>query len=103
MDGEYGRVGKVSSRARHFTTEDEFAHGSPLRAVVHTDAWVFTAGRDEDVKVWDRASGKLHSVLVGHYDEVTDLALLADQRGIPRRVCSVSLRRDDTGLAALQG
>lgn len=82
---------KCLSRARHFTTEDEFAHGNPLRAVVHTDAWVFTAGRDEDVKVWDRASGRLQSVLVGHYDEVTDLTLLRDQRGVPNRVCSVSL------------
>lgn len=82
---------KCLSRARHFTTEDEFAHGSPLRAVVPTDTWVFTAGRDEDVRVWDRTSGKLHSVLVGHFDEVTDLVLLKDSQGIPQRMCSVSL------------
>lgn len=82
---------KCLARARHFTTEDEFAHGSPLRAVVPADTWVFTAGRDEDVRVWDRTSGKLHSVLVGHFDEITDLVLLNDSQGIPRRVCSVSL------------
>lgn len=82
---------KCLSRARHFTTEDEFAHGSPLRAVLPTETWVFTAGRDEDVKVWDKTSGKLHSVLVGHFDEVTDLVLLADPRGVAWRVCSVSL------------
>lgn len=82
---------KCLSRARHFTPEDEFVHGSPLRAVIPTDTWVFTAGRDEDVRVWDKTSGKLYSVLVGHYDEVTDLVLLGGPRGVARRVCSVSL------------
>lgn len=82
---------KCLSRARHFTAEDEFVHGSPLRAVIPTDTWVFTAGRDEDVRVWDRTSGNLYSVLVGHFDEVTDLVLVGDSQGVPRCVCSVSL------------
>ncbi|CAI4218101.1 unnamed protein product [Parascedosporium putredinis] len=82
---------KCLSRARHFTTEDEYAHGDYLRAVVPTDAWVVTAGRDEDVKVWDRSSGNLHCALEGHYDEITDLVLLPDPRGTHHRVCSVSI------------
>ena len=82
---------KCLSRARHFTTEDEYAHGDYLRGVVTTDTWVVTAGRDEYVKVWDRASGNLYCALEGHYDEITDLVLLPDPRGIRHRVCSVSI------------
>jgi WD40 repeat protein len=58
---------------------------------VTTDTWVVTAGRDEYVKVWDRASGNLYCALEGHYDEITDLVLLPDPRGIHHRVCSVSI------------
>ncbi|PKS10406.1 hypothetical protein jhhlp_002157 [Lomentospora prolificans] len=82
---------KCLSRARHFTMEDEYAHGDYLRAVVPTDTWVVTAGRDEDVKVWDRSTGSLYCALEGHYDEITDLALLPDPRGTHHRICSVSI------------
>ncbi|SPO03948.1 related to transcriptional repressor rco-1 [Cephalotrichum gorgonifer] len=82
---------KCLSRAKHFTTEDEFVHGDYLRGVVPTGTWVVTAGRDEDVKVWDRSSGKLYCVLVGHFDEITDLVLLEDPKGLRHRVCSVSI------------
>ncbi|KOS22315.1 putative WD repeat-containing protein [Escovopsis weberi] len=84
-------LAKCLSRARGWVAEDVFEHGDYLRAVVATDAWVVTAGRDENVKVWDRASGALHCTLEGHYDEVTDLALMRDARGRPDRVCSVSI------------
>ena len=82
---------KCLARARDFATEDEFAHGDYVRAVVVTSQWVVTAGRDEDVKVWDRASGKLYCSLVGHFDEVTDLVLLRGSVGNRDRVCSVSI------------
>lgn len=39
-----------------------------------------TAGRDEDVKVWDGASGKLQHVYEGHFEEVTGLLVLG--RGV---------------------
>lgn len=84
---------KCLSRARNFVTEDTFEHGDYVRAVVVTDAWVVTAGRDENVKVWDRASGKLQYTLSGHFEEVTDLILLPAASGIPDRVCSVSIDR----------
>ncbi len=82
---------KCLSRLKHFATHDSFSHGDHVRAVAVTDAWVVTAGRDEDVKVWDRASGSLYASLQGHYDEVTDLVLLKGPTPRGDRLCSVSL------------
>ncbi|KAI1175713.1 WD40-repeat-containing domain protein [Nemania sp. FL0916] len=78
---------KCLSRHKGFTTEDTIKHGDHVRAVAVTDQWVVTAGRDEDVKVWDRASGKLYCSLEGHYNEVTDLVMLPGGD----RVASVSI------------
>jgi WD40 repeat protein len=82
---------KCLSRLKNFTCEDTFHHGDHVRAVAITDQWVITAGRDEDVKFWDRASGKLYCSLAGHYDEVTDLVVLRGPSGSSQRVCSVSI------------
>ena len=79
---------KCLSRARGFTSEDSFHHGDHVRAVAVTDKWVVTAGRDEQVKVWDRTSGRLHCSLEGHYDEITDLTILS---GAAERLVSVSI------------
>ncbi|RYC63078.1 hypothetical protein CHU98_g3129 [Xylaria longipes] len=78
---------KCLSRQKGFTTDDTIKHGDHVRAVAVTDQWIVTAGRDEDVKVWDRTSGKLYCTLEGHYDEVTDLVILAEGS----RVASVSI------------
>ncbi|KAK4098204.1 WD40 repeat-like protein [Parathielavia hyrcaniae] len=82
---------KCLSRQRNFACEDAFHHGDHVRAVAVTDQWVITAGRDEDVKFWDRTSGKLYCSLVGHYDEVTELVVLRGPGGSGERVCSVSI------------
>ncbi|SPJ72893.1 related to transcriptional repressor rco-1 [Fusarium torulosum] len=82
---------KCLARSRNFVADDTFTHGDYVRGVLVTDQWVITAGRNEDVKVWDRSSGKLYCTLVGHYEEVTDLVLLQDSDGTPRKVCSVSI------------
>ncbi|KAJ0125473.1 wd repeat-containing protein [Diaporthe amygdali] len=82
---------KCLSRGKAFTAEDSFEHGDHVRAVAVTDQWVITAGRDEDVKIWDRASGKLYCSLQGHYDEVTDLVLLDGGHGQETRLASVSI------------
>ncbi|KAJ4158046.1 uncharacterized protein LMH87_008593 [Akanthomyces muscarius] len=83
---------KCLSRARSFETEDTLAHGDYVRAVVVTDRWAVTAGRDEHVKVWDRATGKLYATLEGHFEEITGLVLLGSAAtGAPMRVCSVSI------------
>ncbi|RYP68839.1 hypothetical protein DL771_006457 [Monosporascus sp. 5C6A] len=78
---------KSLSRSRNFAPDDTIEHGDHVRAVALTDQWVITAGRDEDIKVWDRSSGKLYCTLEGHYDEVTDLVLLDGAS----RVVSVSI------------
>ncbi|KAL6700319.1 WD40-repeat-containing domain protein [Trichoderma pleuroticola] len=99
LDGEEGDLwtasadgtAKCLARARNFAADDVFAHGDYVRAVVPTESWVVTAGRDENVKVWDRSSGKLYCTLEGHYEEVTDLILLRNSRGLPEKVCSVSI------------
>ena len=36
--------------------------------------------RDEEVRVWEKGSGKLHHVFSGHFEEVTGLVLLPGQR-----------------------
>lgn len=78
---------KCLSRLKDFATDESFHHGDHVRAVAVTDQWIVTAGRDEDVKVWNRTSGKLYCILDGHYDEVTDLVVLDGGR----RVVSVSI------------
>lgn len=80
---------KCLSRVKGFSASDDtLNHGDHVRAVAVTDRWIITAGRDEDLKFWDRASGKLYCSLVGHYDEVTDLVVL---QGATERLCSVSI------------
>lgn len=82
---------KCLSRGKGFTVEDSFEHGDHVRAVAVTDQWATTAGRDEDIKVWDRTSGKLYASLEGHYDEITDLLLLESGHGHDQRLVSVSI------------
>lgn len=79
---------KCLSRVKGFKSDDTLNHGDHVRAVAVTDRWIVTAGRDEDLKFWDRASGKLYCSLVGHYDEITDLVVL---QGAKQRLCSVSI------------
>ncbi|KAL3418689.1 WD repeat-containing protein [Phlyctema vagabunda] len=78
---------KCLSRSRSWVTEDTYQHGDYVRAVVVTTDWVITAGRNEDVKVWDRSSGKLWHTYGGHYEEVTGLVLLSNEQ----KVASVSI------------
>ncbi|OTB05431.1 hypothetical protein M426DRAFT_22023 [Hypoxylon sp. CI-4A] len=78
---------KCLSRLKGFATDDSVHHGDHVRTVAVTDQWIITAGRDEDIKVWNRSSGKLYSTLEGHYDEVTDLTVLDGGK----RVVSVSI------------
>ncbi|KAI9647537.1 hypothetical protein NHQ30_003922 [Ciborinia camelliae] len=78
---------KCLSRAKHWSAEETYEHGDYVRAVAVTDMWVVTAGRDEDVKVWDKATGKLWHIYDGHYEEVTGLAILQGEK----QVVSVSI------------
>jgi WD40 repeat protein len=78
---------KCLSRAKNWSTEESYEHGDYVRAVVVTGEWVITAGRNEDVKIWDRATGKLRHIYEGHYEEVTGLVVINEGR----QVVSVSI------------
>ena len=78
---------KCLSRARNWATEETIEHGDYVRAVAVTQDWVITAGRSEDVKVWERTTGKLFHVYEGHFEEITGLAVLDDER----KIVSVSI------------
>ena len=71
---------KCLSRERGWQADTTLVHGDYVRAVAVDErgGWVVTAGRDEDVKIWDRASGKLHHTFSGHFEEITGM-LLTDQ------------------------
>ncbi len=78
---------KCLSRAKNWTTAETYEHGDYVRDVAVTGDWIITAGRDEDVKVWDRASGKLWHIYDGHYQEITGLVVLEGEN----KVISVSI------------
>lgn len=82
---------KCLSRGKAFLVEETIEHGDHIRTVALTDQWVITAGRDEDLRFWDKSSGTLHCILQGHFDEVTDLVLLARGHGHNERLASVSI------------
>lgn len=82
---------KCLSRVGNYAVEDSIGHGDHIRAIALTEKWVVTAGRDEDIKIWDRTSGKLYCTLEGHYDEVTDLIVLQGHAGLKEQLASVSL------------
>jgi WD40 repeat protein len=77
---------KCLSRAKNWSVEETYEHGDYVRAITVAGDWVVTAGRDEDVKVWDRSTGKLRHVYDGHYEEITALVVLSGER-----VVSVSI------------
>ena len=78
---------KCLSRSKKWATDETYEHGDYVRAVVATEDWVITAGRNEDVKVWDRNSGKLWHIYDGHFEEVTGLVILEGGK----KVVSVSI------------
>ncbi|KAL1602432.1 hypothetical protein SLS60_005848 [Paraconiothyrium brasiliense] len=79
---------KCLSRSRHWEEDSSFEHPDYARdvAVDEEGGWVITACRNEEVRVWEKGSGKLHHIFEGHFDEVTALVLLEGQR-----VVSVSI------------
>lgn len=65
-------------REKGWAEEMRIKTGGWTRAVGidEVGGWVLSGGRDEEVKVWDRGTGKLHHTFSGHYDEITGLVLL---------------------------
>ncbi|KAH7089783.1 WD domain-containing protein [Paraphoma chrysanthemicola] len=76
------KTAKCLSRERNWDEDSHFEHPDFVRdvAVDEDGGWVITACRDEHVRVWEKGSGKLHHIYVGHFEEVTGLVLLPKQR-----------------------
>lgn len=93
---------KCLSRANGWQVDTILQHGDYVRAVAvdETAGLVITAGRDEDVKIWDKASGKFVFAYRGHYDEITGLVCLKGRSivvsvGIDGTVRRWSLKGED--------
>ncbi|KAL8963458.1 MAG: hypothetical protein Q9193_000290 [Seirophora villosa] len=68
---------KCLSRSHQFRPNTTILHGDYVRAVALEErgGYVLTAGRSEDIMVWDRSTGDLVHVFKGHYEEVTGLVM----------------------------
>ncbi|KAH9874846.1 hypothetical protein J1614_004333 [Plenodomus biglobosus] len=99
------KTAKCLSRGREWEEDSAFDHPDFTRdvAIDEDGGWVVTACRDENVRVWDRASGKLHHTFTGHFEEVTGLVLTSGQRvvsvSIDGTVRQWSLRTPDLAKA----
>ncbi|MCJ1285354.1 hypothetical protein MMC26_004694 [Xylographa opegraphella] len=71
------------SREHGWISDTTLQHGDYVRAVAvsTTERYVVTAGRCEDVKVWDAVTGELMGVWWGHWDEVMGLVIVRDRAG----------------------
>jgi len=74
------KTAKHLVRDRGWTPDTTLQHPDFVRDVVCHDlyGWVITACRDEEIRVWNRASGELYHVFTGHFEEVTGLCLIGD-------------------------
>ena len=99
------KTAKCLSRGREWEEDSSFEHPDFVRDVVVDEdgGWVITACRDEDVRVWEKGSGKLHHVFSGHFEEVTGLVFLSGQRivsvSIDATVRQWSLKQQDLAKA----
>ncbi|KAF2146071.1 uncharacterized protein K452DRAFT_220152 [Aplosporella prunicola CBS 121167] len=89
------RSAKCLSRTRAWAADTSLAHPDFVRAVAVDEAggWVATACRDEEVRVWDKAEGKLFHTFSGHFEEVTGLVLLEPQQLLVSVSIDATVRR----------
>ena len=95
---------KCLSRERGWQADTTLVHGDYVRAVAVDErgGWVVSAGRDEDVKIWDRTSGKLYHIFPGHFEEITGIVLIQQTVvtvSIDATIRRWSLRAEDLGKA----
>ena len=95
---------KCLSRDGGWQADVMLVHGDFVRAVAVDErgGWIVSAGRDEDVKVWDRANGKLHHTFSGHFEEITGLVLTGQTVvtvSIDATIRRWSLKAEDLGRA----
>lgn len=73
------KTAKHLVRSNGWQADTVFTHPDYVKDLVvsETLGLAVTACRDEDVRVWDIASGKLLCTYTGHFEEVTSLLLLS--------------------------
>jgi len=71
------------SREHDWAHDTILQHGDYVRAVAVSanEKYIVTAGRSEDVKVWDAASGEIVGVWWGHWDEIMGLVIVKESAG----------------------
>ncbi|KAI9716901.1 MAG: hypothetical protein M1812_005050 [Candelaria pacifica] len=97
---------KCLSRERGWQADTELLHPDFVRDVLVDErgGWVVTACRDEDIRVWNRATGDLHHIFSGHFEEVTGLLLVGSMVvsvSIDATIRQWSLKPDDLQAAKL--
>lgn len=75
------KTAKHLMRADNWEADTTLTHPDFVRDVIVHErfGWVITACRDEEVRVWNLATGELHHTLSGHFEEVTGLCLVGDK------------------------
>ncbi|RYN38094.1 hypothetical protein AA0114_g11471 [Alternaria tenuissima] len=75
------KTAKCLSRGREWEEDSQFEHPDFVRdvAIDEEGGWLVSVCRDEEVRVWDKSSGKLHHTFSGHFEEVTSLVLLGQR------------------------
>ncbi|KAI9846196.1 MAG: hypothetical protein M1837_004310 [Sclerophora amabilis] len=73
------KTAKCLARDQGWKPDTVLPHPDFVKDVVVDEAGgkVITACRDEEIRVWDRATGDLYHTFSGHYEEVTGLAIQA--------------------------
>lgn len=71
------KTSKCLSRGREWEEDSKSEHPDFVRDVTVDEegGWAITACRDEEIRVWDKGSGRLHHTFSGHFEEVTGLLL----------------------------
>lgn len=81
------KTAKCLVRERQWKADTTLEHPDFVKDIVVDEGrgWVITACRDEEIRLWERSSGKLFHTFSGHYEEVTGLLLLG------KKLVSVSI------------
>ena len=74
------KTAKHLVRENGWKADTTLDHPDFVRDIVFHErgGWVITACRDEEVRLWNSATGDLHHTFSGHFEEVTGLCLLGD-------------------------
>lgn len=89
------RTSRCLAREEGWKSNTELAHPDFVRDVVVDEVGgkIITACRDEEVRIWDRGTGKVYHTFSGHFEEVTGLALLARTRILVSVSIDCTIRR----------